>query len=55
MVRVFLTAEGHTLRYILSEVMQAFIARVQQNVTAQEQETLRDILQQAHRQLFQYT
>jgi DNA-binding MarR family transcriptional regulator len=44
-VHVFLTSEGHAARHVLSEVMKAFIARVQQNVTAQEQEILRDILQ----------
>jgi hypothetical protein len=44
-VHVFLTSEGHAARHVLSEVMKAFIARLQQNVTAQEQEILRDILQ----------
>jgi len=44
-VHVFLTSEGHASRHVLSEVMKAYIARLQQNVVAQEQEILQQILQ----------
>lgn len=44
-VHVFLTVEGCALRHQLSEVMQAFVARIQQNITAEEQESFRNVLQ----------
>ncbi len=44
-VHVFLTSEGHASRHVLSDVMKAYIARLQQNVIAQEQEVLQQILQ----------
>lgn len=44
-VHVFLTEEGRASRYVLAEVMQAFVARLLHNLTVEEQEGLRLILQ----------
>ncbi len=43
-VHVFLTAEGRASSHLLSEVMKAFVARLLQNITAEEQETFRNVL-----------